>query len=485
MIVVDAAGHIRIVNGEAERMFGYGREQMLGQPIELLLPERHRMRHEQHRADYGKTPRVRAMGAGMELTGLRQDGGEFPVEVSLSPIHTGSGMLVVSAIRDVTERRLIAQELERARQVAERANKANTAFLSAASHDLRQPVQALALLTGALKRTVTDPLALEMIQSQQESLESMTSLLNSLLDISRLDAGAFEPRLESFPIENLLNRLTTEFSRQARHKGLTFEAVPCEVLVRSDPDLLGEIIQNFVSNAIRYTDEGGVRLCCERDGDEVVISVRDTGIGIPAEQLDSIFREFHQVRRDDRKREGVGLGLAITRRLADLLQHPISVESTPGQGSCFSIRVPLASQATVPEQPASTQQAGAARSGLVILVEDDLAVAKAWGSLLSSVGYRVVSAASATEARLKAAELDGAPDLIISDFHLADGSNGIEAVTGVREQVGLCVPAFVVTGDTSRVVHEVEKLSDCRVLSKPVGPDTLLNLARAAIDRGT
>ncbi len=185
LVIVDANGRIIFANAEAEAVFGYRRAELLGRPIELLLPERHRVSHEQHRRHYGEAPRLRAMGVGLELTGLRADGSEFPVEISLSPITTNTTTIVVSAIRDVTERHRSEQELHAARQAAERANKANTAFLSAASHDLRQPVQALNLLNGALRRTVKDPLALEMIESQQDSLEAMTSLLNSLLDISR------------------------------------------------------------------------------------------------------------------------------------------------------------------------------------------------------------------------------------------------------------------------------------------------------------
>lgn len=484
LIIMNVSGTIAFANAEAEAVFGYRREEMLGRPIEILLPERHRRRHERHRHGYARAPRVRGMGTGLELAGLRSDGTEFPVEISLSPIETPAGTLVVSAIRDVTERRRFEQELTAARQAAERANKANTAFLSAASHDLRQPVQALSLLTGALRRTVKDPLALEMIESQQDSLEAMTSLLNSLLDISRLDAGAFEPSIEEFPLQDLIGRLAADMARQARHKGLLFEADDCELAVRSDPDLLGEIIQNFVSNAIRYTEEGRVRLSCTRDGAEVAVSVADTGIGIPQDQLGLIFREFHQVRSDGRKREGVGLGLAIASRLADLLGHRISVESTQGEGSRFSVHVPLAplSEQTqsVPDEAAP---AAPAPAGLVMIVEDDTQVARAWERLLEAEGYRVLTAASSSGARSAVHHLAAPPSLIISDFHLTDGSNGIEAIAAIRDDVGRCVPAFIVTGDTSRVFQDVERLQDCRMLKKPIGPDDLLDLVREAIAR--
>lgn len=484
LVIVDASGRIIFANAEAEAVFGYRRNEMPGRPVELLLPERHRIRHEQHRRRYGEAPRLRGMGVGLDLTGLRSDGSEFPVEISLSPITTDTTTIVVSAIRDVTERHRSEQELHAARQAAERANKANTAFLSAASHDLRQPVQALNLLNGALRRTVKEPLALEMIESQQDSLEAMTSLLNSLLDISRLDAGAFEPSVEEFPLQELIDRLAPDLSRQARHKGLHFEAGDCTLAVRSDPDLLGEIVQNFVSNAIRYTEAGHVKLHCTPEDAEVAITVSDTGIGIPEDQLGPIFKEFHQVRGDDRKRGGVGLGLAITSRLADLLGHRISVESTPGKGSDFTVRVPLASDGALRTPAAPGQTATAASlpaSGRVVIVEDDSQIARAWERLLGAAGYEVVTAASSSAARSTVHDLEAAPDLIISDFHLTDESNGMEAVTAIRDDVGRCVPAFIITGDTSRLPQDVENLKDCRILKKPLGPDELLEYVREAI----
>jgi signal transduction histidine kinase len=288
-----------------------------------------------------------------------------------------------------------------ARQVAERANKANSAFLAAASHDLRQPVQALSLLNGALRRSVKDPLAQEIIQSQQDSLDGMTNLLNSLLDISRLDAGAVQPEIEEFPLQRLIGRLAAECSRQAKKKRLAFQAIPTDAVVRSDPHLLSEIVQNFVSNAIRYTEQGAVTLRCHEENGEVCISVEDSGIGIEADQLESIFREFHQVRSNRDKREGFGLGLAITRRLADLLGHEIAVESTPGCGSSFSVRVPRASSTAAHDNTTVADGVGqpSMSEALVLLIEDDDKVANAWTLLLRAEGYRVVKAVSTEEAR--------------------------------------------------------------------------------------
>ena len=485
MVIVDADGRIMLVNARTEDMFGYPRAELIGRQVEMLMPERFRQRHIGHRSEYGAQPRVRGMGAGMDLAGLRRDGSEFPVEISLSPVRSPDGVFVSSVIRDVTERHRMEQALIAARHEAERANKANSAFLAAASHDLRQPVQALSLLNGALRRSVKDPLAQEMIQSQQDSLDGMTNLLNSLLDISRLDAGAVHPEIERFPLQKLIGRLGAECARQARKKNLVFEAVPSEVVVWSDPNLLAEILQNFVSNAIRYTRQGSVELSCREDGDHVRITVADTGIGIEADQLENIFREFHQVRSASGKREGFGLGLAITRRLADLLGHEIAVESTPGRGSRFSIRVPVA--APQPDQvPGKTADSAAETpvQGLVLLIEDDDKVANAWAMLLRAEGYRVVNAASTDEARHKVRELGQAPALVISDFHLLNGSNGIEAVAAIRVDLGVDIPAFIVTGDTSKIVQDDRRLDNCVVLRKPVGPDLLLRMARDAVASG-
>ncbi|MFQ6005360.1 MAG: hybrid sensor histidine kinase/response regulator, partial [Woeseia sp.] len=384
------------------------------------------------------------------------------------------------------ERKKMEQEIIAARQAAERANKANSAFLAAASHDLRQPVQALSLLTGALRRTTKEPLALEMIESQEHSLDAMTNLLNSLLDISRLDAGAVSPELEDFPIQRLIDRLSAEFSRQANHKGLTFDAESCEIIVRSDPNLLGEIIQNFVSNAIRYTDKGGVQLRFEKPGDELCLRVIDTGIGIEEDQLEDIFTEFHQCRTPGSNKEGFGLGLAIVRRLADLLGHDVAVESQTGEGSCFCVSMPVVKEQSHSKMVAKSNDttSDADISGLVILIEDDVKVANAWGLLLEAEGYRVATAESASEAQAVVKHLDTNPSLIISDFHLLDGSTGVEAVTSIRECVGNNVPAFIVSGDTSKVVQDARSLDNSEILSKPVNTTQLLDLARTAIVKG-
>jgi protein-histidine pros-kinase len=486
MIIIDDRGKIAIVNAQAEAMFGYRRNEMLGQPVEELLPKRLRKRHVQHREGFAKKPSLRPMGVGLALAARRRDGSEFPVEISLSPVKSANGRFTSSVIRDVTTRKLMEDDIIAARQEAERANKANSAFLAAASHDLRQPVQALSLLNGALRRTVKDERALEMIEHQQNSLTAMTNLLNSLLDISRLDAGVVTPELEQFPIKRLIDRLSPEFARQARHGELEFTWSASNAVINSDPNLLAEIIQNFVSNAIRYTDKGSIRLECIDSEGYCRVQVSDSGIGIAADQLEEIFREFHQCKAPGASKEGFGLGLAIVKRLADLLELVVEVESNIGEGSCFSVSIPTIARADVvaDEEEPDLADIESATAGLVILIEDDVNVVNAWGLLLEAEGIEVATAASATEASALIQNLDDVPALLISDFHLLDGSTGVEAVSAIREFFGVHIPAFIVSGDTSKVVKDARLLDNCTLMSKPIDTNRLLAAARRAIRTG-
>lgn len=486
IIIVDENGQMVLVNQQAMRLFGYERDEMTGQPVELLLPAGLHEAHVGYRTAYTDTPRLRPMGEGMDLVGRRKDGSDVPVEISLSPVKTHSGRFISSVIRDVSVRRQMEQDVKAAQEAAERANKANSAFLAAASHDLRQPVQALSLLNGALRRTVKDERALAMVEHQDASLTAMTNLLNSLLDISRLDAGAIIPEWEDFPMQRLIDRLSAEFARQAHAKGLEFASESCDAVVRSDPNLLAEVISNLVSNAIRYTDKGEVRLVCVKRDGHCHLEVSDTGIGIEGDQLEEIFREFHQCKSPGASKEGFGLGLAIVRRLTDLLDHRIEVESDPGRGSRFTVTMPVIADmaAHIAEELSSDRELPETGSGLVILIEDDVSVANAWGLLLEAEGYKVATAASAKEARALVEHIDEPPALLISDFHLLGGSTGVQAVSLIRQHYDLEIPAFIVSGDTSKVVKEARLIDNCTLMSKPVDTARLLLAARHATRSG-
>jgi PAS domain S-box-containing protein len=491
MVIVDADGRIVFSNRQLESLFGYGREELLGQPVEVLLPERYAASHERHRAGYARAPSTRRMGADLSLHGRRKDRSEFPAEVSLSPIAMHGGKFVCSAIRDVTAQKAAEQELREARHLAEQANRSKSAFLAAASHDLRQPLQTLRLLNSVLSKTVpSGSRAAEAIGSQAETLDAMADLLNSLLDVSKLEAGAVIPDVTDCSVQRIFSRLRAEFARQAEAKGLRFDIDDSDFVVRSDPGLLEEIIQNLLANAIRYTERGAVTLGATPADGAVRIDIRDTGIGIAANELEAIFADFYQVAREERRRkEGVGLGLAIVRRLADLLGHSLEVVSEPGTGSCFSVVVPAGDGGRSIARPESTTESSPSANGdggprTVVIVEDDDAVAAATAMLFQLLGHRVLIGRDSASALDALAAADEPPALVICDYHLGGRESGARAIDRIRQALGTAVPAILLSGDTSsRVQEEARSLADCRLLTKPVDADELIATAETLARR--
>ena len=480
MVVVDSDGLIAFVNAQAEALFGYEPSEMIGRSVEMLLPERFRDSHPSHRAGYSHEPKARPMGAGFKLYALRRDGTEFPAEISLSPVQTDDGMYVSSAIRNVTERRNVERELIEARKEAERANRAKSVFLAAASHDLRQPLQTLTMLGGVLSREVpSGTRAAQAVAGQARALGSMADLLNSLLDISKLESGSVEPDISDFHVREIFARLESEFSALAADKGLEFKIEYCDCVARSDPTLLMQIVQNLVANAIRYTREGCVRLRCATTSGPVCIEVTDTGIGIPEKELGLIFEEFYQVRPlPGQRREGLGLGLSIVHRVAALLNHSVEFESTEGLGTRFVVRVTRGSSANQARPPASAPAAGAARrGGSVLVIDDDEAVADATAMLLDVLGFDVTVANGIDHARARLLDGMPVPSLILCDFRLDGGETGVDAIRMVRDAAQICVPAVLVSGDTSFSTREaLQGIENCHLLCKPVDEDELLGL---------
>ncbi len=485
MIIIDATGTIRFANGQVSSVFGYSHATIIGLAVEQLLPERFRSRHIEHRYDYAKAPRSRAMGEGLALFGRRLDGSEFPVEISLSPIRTTGELLVAAAIRDISDRKRVEKELRAAREVADearesadRANQAKSRFLATASHDLRQPLQTLALLNGILRRVVREPSALEALAQQEQAIGAMTRLLGALLDISKLESGAIKPELTDFRIGTLFEGLRREFSSIAASKNLELQVSSCEESVHSDPALVEQIMKNLVSNAIKYTPPGGrVLLRGRRELDAVKVDVVDTGIGIAPEQIAYIYDEFYQVGvPTNSSREGYGLGLSIVRRLVQLLNLRLEVTSEVGKGSVFSLLVPCGQAQRATAQPQAAAAATRAAQGgrtRVLLVEDDPGVRDATRMLLSVEGYRVSAVASLAEA-LRSAQEQGAPDLLITDYHLRDGELGTEVIAALRESLHAEVRAVLVTGDTSTVVKHMPNDPRLRIASKPIDAEQLL-----------
>src|SRR5215472_559126 len=406
LIVIDAEGIVRFANAQASALFGYPHEELIGLQLERLVPERFRARHSGHREAYSAAPRLRPMGAGLALYARRREGAEFPVEISLSPVANDRA-LVAAAIRDVTERKRVEAELEAAREAADesraaadRANQAKSRFLATASHDLRQPLQTLALLTGALRRMGASPDTAEVLAQQEHAVATMSRLLNTLLDISKLESGAVKPELRDFRIASVLEAIRREFAPVAQSKGLELAVEASAESIHSDPAMVEQILKNLVSNAVKYTQRGRVAVRCRRDGAALRIDVLDTGVGIPAAQLAYIYDEFYQVGvAPNSARDGYGLGLSIVQRLVTLLNARLEAMSEVGKGSVFSVLLPLAAAAVREPEPAGSRAPAASVVGtvggaVILLVEDDASVRDATTMLLQVEGYRVIALAS-------------------------------------------------------------------------------------------
>lgn len=374
-------------------------------------------------------------------------------------------------------------ELEAARTDAEQSSSAKTRFLASASHDLRQPVHALGLFVSALGRRMDgDAEGRAIFNNIVGSLNVVTGLLDSLLDISKLDAGVVEPRVETVALQPLLNQIANEFDGPAEEKGLHIRVACPDLSVASDSLLLGRIVRNLMSNAVRYTADGGVLLSARRCAGDVLIQVWDTGPGISDSNQRDVFQEFFQLRTPSRDgQSGLGLGLSIVQRTCDLLGHEIALTSVPGRGTRFTVRLPQAAQRR-PEADAPQETTSGTRSadaGLAaLLIEDDALSATAMSSLLSEWGMTSETASAKNEIAPALARLGRRPDFIMSDFRLANDETGDRAVHTAFEEIGEEVPVIFVTGDTGPERLQVLVSRGYQVLHKPVPPARLRALIR-------
>jgi PAS domain S-box-containing protein len=347
IVILNDAGRIVFFSGQAEIVFGYTREELLGKPIEKLLPERFRTTHVSHRFGYFTQPRARSMGAGLELYGLRKNGEEFPVEISLSPLPTEEGTMALSAIRDVTERRNFALALQEKNVALEKASKAKDLFLASMSHELRTPLNAIIGFTGTLLMKLPGPLNADQerhLRTVQTSAQHLLSVINDLLDLAKIESGNVEITPEAVVCQHVVEDVFKALKPMAETKGLGFEVTsPAgELIVQTDRRALTQILINLTNNAIKFTSSGSVfiELLRSLPGTEpwTEISVTDTGPGLTAEDQAQLFRAFTRAGdRDQRAIDGTGLGLYISHRLAGLIGARITLRSAPGEGSCFSI----------------------------------------------------------------------------------------------------------------------------------------------------
>ena len=347
IVLVDGAGRIRRINAQVEAMFGHSRSELLGQAIEMLLPERYRGRHVGHRSAFQGEPRLRPMGAGLELLGRRKDGGEFPVDIMLSPVHTGEGAFTLGVVRDVTERRGAEQALREKNLQLEEAMRVRDRFLGSMSHELRTPLNAIIGFTGTLLMKLPGPLNPDQDRQLgiiQASARQLLALINDMLDVVKIESGGFELKLEPVACEAVVKEAAESLGPLARAKGIALAVdLPGQTRpVRTDRRSLAQIVHNLGTNGIKFTERGEVRIALrQRDGNgrlETEISVADTGSGIGEEDRARLFQAFGQLDAGStRRHQGAGLGLFLSRRLAELIGGRIAVSSEVGRGSVFSV----------------------------------------------------------------------------------------------------------------------------------------------------
>jgi two-component system, sensor histidine kinase len=505
--LIDANGAIVSWNPGAERLYGWSAAEMVGNDASRLYPL--------EAIESGEPDRALAVArtdGRFEEEGWRQrkDGSRLWVHVTIWSLRDGAGSLrgYTRISRDITAHKrheddlrrakdeaerakddaeLAQQSAEHARAEAERANVSKTRFLAAASHDLRQPVQAIFFFVSVLAHKLRGHAAQSILDDLQTSLEGLNILLDSLLDVSKLDAGLVAPKETDFSVSAILDRLAAEFKPLAADKGLGLRMVGSSTIIRSDPALLSRIVQNLVANAIRYTPRGRILLGCRRRGETLRIEVWDTGIGIPADRTRDIFDEFTQLGNPERDRnQGLGLGLAIVDRLARLLGHSVDLRSRPGKGSMFAVTVPVGGLAMVGHhRPDNVQLPPEASRRLVVLIDDEAIVLKGLSMVLQAWGYEVIAASSEADAIEQLAISKRTPSLILADYRLREGRTGTEAVMKIRELFSVMIPSIIITGDTAPERLREAEASGLSILHKPVQPPTLREVLRDTLDGQT
>lgn len=498
IVTFNRSGIIEEANAAAASMFGYDAVGLVGRDVRSLFPAPSQDRAERYVDHCLRGDDARILGNAIETEAIRADGTRVPIELSIAEIDQLDAF--TANIRNISKRKKAEQalresyaELERrveertralevAKQDAERASAFKTRFLAAASHDLRQPLQSLGMYLSVLARQLQEPQQRAICDKMQQSRDAVAHILEALLDVSKLESGTVKPQKVEFELKPMLERIVADNQPQAEAKGLQLLCADASCTVHSDPALLERVVENLVTNAIRYTEKGQVAIGCQLVGPSARIAVSDTGIGIPAAMLDKIFDEYYQVGNEGRdRRKGLGLGLSIVKHIARLLEHEVEVRSSPGEGSTFSVTVPLGATTIAAAQKQASAPVAAAqrREPVVLVIDDEPAIVDSTTLLLQSAGLTVHAAGSGEAAR-QLVVTGVRPDMLICDYRLP-GANGVTVIRSLREIVKADVPAILLTGDTSRGEIERANVPSCVVLHKPVDADRLIDVIETSL----
>ena len=406
-----------------------------------------------------------------------RDGGIVGVYTDITVIKHEEERRRASEQAEKSALMILNDQLQQAKSQADQANLSKTRFIAAASHDLLQPLNAARLFVSALADLEQPAGNIELVENIDVALASVEDLLSALLDISKLDAGAVTPEVTDFPLRGILAPLATEYAAVAAERGIDLKVVGTGAVVRSDMRLLRRIVQNFLSNALRYVQGGRVVVGCRRTGDGIRIEVWDNGPGIPRDKIAEIFQEFRRLDTPVTKGRdrGMGLGLAIVDRVARMLDHPVTVRSEPGRGSVFAVTVPRGTErravrpASVAARPMTNRLAGTS----VLVLDNEPAVVAGMEALLRGWACDVVSATNGDEALALLSGMPQPPDLLIADYHLDDGALGVNEVARLRAACGRILPAVIVTANRTPELADEAKAAGCLVLNKPVKPAQL------------
>jgi PAS domain S-box-containing protein len=486
MVIVDEQAEIVLVNAQTEKVFGFPREELLGQPVEVLLPERFRGTHIGYREGFLRSPSTRPMGAGLELYGLRRDGSEFPLDISLSPLQTETGLLVAASVRDVTDRKRVESEIRMLAEEARLANAAKSEFLSRMSHELRTPLNAILGFGQILELERLGGELAEAVDHILGAGRHLLSLINEVLDISQVESGKFAMSVEPVHIAEVIDEAVQIVAPLAAVRDVAVQverpaAAPSFVL--SDQQRLLQVVLNLLGNAVKYNRPGGtVSVTWEGTDARVQIHVIDDGPGVSPEEVAAIFAPFERGSASIGSVEGTGLGLAVANALVEAMDGTIAVRSEPDRGSTFTVDLAVAAE---PQAPEVSSDGPAGRALTVLHIEDNPASRTLVRRVVGRIpGTELVSVSSAAEGLAEAARLG--PAAILLDLHLADAS-GYQVLERLRaDPATATIPVVMMSADTSRdALARARALGAADFLTKPIDADRLLAiLAELGEDAG-